>query len=101
MINSLKKYKEKLPNDPKLFLIIVLVLTIIIIAIWSNFKGKMPFEIEDKCGKFINVFSHTIEDENVCKTRCRAQCGSLDYKYKKVEFKKSNTGCNFCKCYCK
>ena len=101
MINKLKTYKENLLRDKKLFLIIVLVLIIaVIIALGQNFK-VISTKIEDKCGKFINVMSHTIDDENVCKSRCRAQCQAIDHKYKKVEFKKNDIGCNSCLCYCK
>src|SRR3989338_8552310 len=97
MISSLKKYKEMLLNDKRLFLIIILALiAIIIIAIEPNFTGMASFEIEDKCGKFINVFSHTIQDENNCKTRCRSQCESMNKIYKKIEFKKSGIACNSC-----
>ena len=89
-------------NKIKTYLIIVLVLIIVfIIASELNFKGKISFKIEDKCGKFINVMSHTIDNENVCKSRCRAQCNSINYKYKDIEFKKNDIGCNSCLCYCK
>ena len=101
MINKVETYKENLLRDKKLFLIMVLVLIIIvIISLELNFK-VISLKIEDKCGKFINVMSHTIDDENICISRCRAQCNSIDYKYKKIEFKKNDIGCNSCLCYCK
>lgn len=101
MIGKLKTYKEKLLKEPKLFFIIVLILIIlIVIALEPGFGRGISFEIEDKCGKFVNLISHSIEDNNACVTRCKAQCSSIDYIYNKVEFKKS-AGCNSCVCHCK
>lgn len=95
-------YKEKLLKNSKLLLIIALLLIIImILAVKLMFKKSVLIEIEDKCGKFINLISHTIEDENVCISRCRAQCESISRKYQKVEFNKNDAGCNSCNCYCK
>jgi hypothetical protein len=89
-------------KDPKLILIGILLLVLIVLIITKlNFREKKIFEIEDKCGKFVNLVSHTIEDEAACETRCRAQCISSDHKYGKVEFEKSDVGCNSCTCFCK
>lgn len=94
-------HKEKLLKEPKLLAIIALVLILLIIfAFEPNFKSA-SFNIEDKCGKFVNLMSHTIEDETACKSRCRSQCQSINDAYKKVEFKKSGNGCNSCVCFCK
>lgn len=94
-------YKEKLLKEPKLLVLIFLVLILLIIFIVEpNFKA-VTFNIEDKCGKFVNLMSHTIEDGNACKSRCRTQCQSINDAYKKVEFKKSDLGCNSCACFCK
>ena len=100
-INMLKMYKEKLLKEPKLLVIIALVLILLVVfTVEPNFRA-VSFNIEDKCGKFVNLMSHTIEDENACKSRCRAQCQSIEHAYKKVEFKKSGISCNSCICYCK
>lgn len=89
-------------KNPKLILIGILLLVLIMLIITKpNFREKKVFEIEDKCGKFVNLLSHTIEDKAACETRCRAQCISIGYKYNKVEFEKSNVGCNSCTCFCK
>lgn len=102
MISKLKAYKEKISKDPKLFLIILLALGIAaIFAAEPILKNGTSFRIEDKCGKFINLMSHTIDDEDACKTRCRSQCESRDYRYTRSEFIQSNTGCNECMCYCR
>lgn len=100
-MGMLKMYKDKLLKEPKLLVIIALVLVLLIIfAFEPNFK-VVSFNIEDKCGNFVNLMSHTIEDENACKSRCRSQCQSIDYAYRKVEFKRSDNGCNSCVCSCK
>ena len=99
--SMLKMYKKKLLKEPKLLVVISLVLMLLIVfTVEPNFR-TVSFNIEDKCGKFVNLMSHTIEDEAACKIRCKAQCQSIDYKYKKVEFKKSDISCNSCICYCK
>ena len=67
----------------------------------SALFGKKPsFEIEDKCGKFVNLFTHTIKDDDTCKMRCTSQCSSLEYSYKTSDFSENLNGCNSCKCYC-
>lgn len=101
MVNLIRVCKEKLLKDPKLLIIVLLALIIIVILILeSNFK-EVSLTIEDRCGKFVNLMSHTIEDGSVCKSRCRAQCQSIELTYKKVEFNKSDNGCNSCVCYCR
>ena len=93
---------KKTARDPKLVLIGILLLVLItLVTAKLSFKEKKIFEIDDKCGKFVNLVSHTIEDETTCRSRCRAQCLSIDYKYDKTEFEKSDAGCNSCICFCK
>lgn len=88
-------------KNPKLIFIIILAVAIAaVIAINPN-PERNSFKIEDKCGKFVNVMSHTIEDENACKTRCRSQCDSTGLRYRKARFEKSELGCNSCTCNCK
>ena len=95
-IDKIKKFVK----DSKIILIGILVLIMLMIAMPSSGEKK-AFELEDKCGKFVNLVSHTIEDEAACETRCRAQCIGIDHKYDKVEFKESEAECNKCTCFCK
>lgn len=97
-MNELKPYLGRL-KDPKLIFIIILALAIVVVMAIN--PSSESFEIEDKCGKFVNVMSHTIEDENACKTRCRSQCDSTGLRYRKARFEKSELGCNSCTCNCK
>jgi len=98
MGNKIKKMIRK----SRIILIGILVLVFITLIIATpNFLEKKIIKIEDKCGKFVNLISHTIGDESTCKSRCRAQCIGLGDKYDKVEFEKSNVGCNLCTCFCK
>ena len=62
---------------------------------------KKIFEIKDKCGQFVNLFSHTIQDEATCRTRCRSQCQTNDLVYSNVEFEEMQMECNKCICHCK
>ena len=70
-------------------------------VIFSLFpKETRNFDIEDKCGNFGVGIVHTVENEGVCKMRCRAKCGSIDFEYKKIVFESFINKCNTCKCYC-
>lgn len=93
----------KVLKDPKIIVItILLILVLGIVLLNPNFfREKKVFDIPDKCGTFVNLISHTVEDEDKCISRCRAQCYSIDYKFDKVEFSDQDLGCNTCKCYCK
>ena len=83
------------------YLIIFLVIAVGLLAVLGPLLRKETvFNIEDKCGRFVNLFSHTIEHEEACRTRCRSQCSAADYDYKKVEFELKNGSCNTCTCYC-
>jgi hypothetical protein len=89
-------------KNPKLYLILFLVVVLaFILLINPDFKPGKSFEIEDKCGQFVNLLSHTIDDEAKCRSRCRAQCDSIDYKFGRVEFEKRANECNYCKCFCR
>ena len=97
--------KNKLKNLAKNFrLVLITALVLILLALMlikPSFRQEKSFEIEDKCGKFVNLVSHTVEDESACRSRCTAQCVSIEHKYSKSEFKKSSAGCNSCICSCK
>ena len=102
MMGIIKDKIKKQARELRLALIIGLAIIVAaLIIIKPNFGNGQSFEIEDKCGKFVNLVSHTIGEEPTCRSRCRAQCLSMDYKYDKVEFGKSDTGCNSCKCFCR
>ena len=86
----------------KLVLIAVMVLIVLLIVLMTaNFREAKTFDIEDKCGRIVNLEQHTVPDEAACRSRCRAQCESIDYKFDKVEFQENVVGCHSCKCYCK
>ena len=85
------------------FIIIAVLIVLLIIAIYmghlkTNYK---VYKIEDKCGRLVKVFGHTVETESACKSQCRAKCESQDVTLKKIEFTANENGCNFCACYCK
>ncbi len=93
--------KRIFKKNPKLVMIIsLLILLLFVLISFPLFAEKRVIDIEDKCGKFVNLLSHTIENEAVCKSRCRAQCESIDFGYDKIDFKESDTTCNKCTCYC-
>ena len=101
----IRKYREKLKNDRKLLIICVLLILFLLTALVlfgiNSRAGIKSFEIEDKCGRFINLMSHTIEDKGKCRTRCVSQCQSESRSYYDSEFEFRESGCNYCKCYCK
>ena len=100
MIKRLKHYNW-IFKDPKLMLIAALVIAAAAILMALSFKDKASFQIEDKCGQFVNVIGHTVQTQNACATRCRAQCISMGYSYKKVDFTASKNACNSCTCHCR
>lgn len=96
-----KKHERKGSMEIKMILIVILALLIAAILFFTNYKKSPPsFSIEDKCGRFVNLMSHTIADENSCKTRCRSQCESVGRNYGKISFEKKDPACNSCTCYC-
>ena len=62
---------------------------------------KFSLQIEDKCGIFYNLFTHTVNDENDCRTKCKNQCNAQDAALKSVEFEYGVKTCNHCTCYCR
>ena len=97
------KYRTKqlIKNHKSILIAVLLLMVVVLLVVKIGFSYEKSFEIEDKCGKFVNLVSHTIEDEDMCRFQCRAKCISQDYKYAKVEFEKRNVGCNLCTCFCK
>lgn len=86
-------------RDKKVISIFALFILLAAMLIFQS-SGKTAFTIEDKCGKFVNLMSHTIEDEGACRTRCRSQCESVSKEYSSAEFTKNDNACNSCVCYC-
>lgn len=93
------KFKQMVRNPRVIFMLVLLLLAAVVFLINPESK-RGTFRIEDKCGKFVNLMSHTIENEDACKTRCRSQCDSARMRFKKVQFEKSELGCNSCTCRC-
>lgn len=87
-------------KDKKIILILALLVLLVAILVLQS-KGKTAFTIEDKCGKFVNLMSHTIEDEGTCRTRCRSQCSAVSMDYSDVKFTANKDSCNSCICYCR
>ena len=87
--------------DRKTSLIILLVAIAVILIVFLMFSGShTTYDIEDKCGRFINLFSHTIDDENTCHVRCSQQCEAKGSAYGNIEFVKKEGECNTCTCTC-
>jgi len=78
------------------FLFILVVALLILIP-----EKEKSFEIKDRCGPIMNLISHTIQDEYVCKTRCSSQCETRELRYGRIEFQKREIGCHSCTCFCK
>ncbi len=95
-------YLQKIFTDTKSYIILaLLIIVVILITAKSTFEKTKSFIIEDKCGRFFNLISHTINDEESCKVRCRGQCSTIDYEYASSELQLNEKGCNTCKCNCK
>ena len=102
MLNTYKKFYEQARNHPKAAIMVILAsLVLIIFLIRPSYRSATPVSIEDKCGKFLNLVSHTIDSETICRSRCRSQCVAREKYFLKFEFLKSGAGCNKCLCYCK
>lgn len=98
---KIKLDKNELLKHSKLILIAALIIAALVVVMIGPGFSSMSFKIEDKCGNFVNLASHTVNDEDACKIRCRAQCESAEKRFRKMEFKTGNSGCNSCMCYCK
>ena len=89
-----------LRNKAAIIIILVVVLAALVFSVFF-FGEKASFKVEDKCGKFVNLFTHTIPDEGSCKTRCITQCSSMHHSYKSYEFVDNGNACNDCTCHCR
>jgi|SRR3989338_1092710 len=82
-------------------LIVILLCISFFLAYDLFFAGEQSsFRIQDKCGLFYNLLSHTINDENDCRVKCTYQCEAQDSSYKKSEFNLGVKACNNCTCFC-
>ncbi len=86
----------------KRFLLIcgLAVVAIMLIFVFFYLGYTETFQVQDKCGKFINLFSHTIGSEGQCKIRCEQQCDTKDMSYFSSKFKEIENSCNDCYCTC-
>ncbi|HLG23423.1 MAG TPA: hypothetical protein VI564_00670 [Candidatus Nanoarchaeia archaeon] len=99
----MQKHSNLLSQKKTVVVLILAVLLLVVVSllVFLN-REKASFEIQDKCGKLMNLFQHTINDAGECKVRCMSQCESGDFKYKKSGFETSDSGgCNKCRCSCK
>jgi hypothetical protein len=99
-----KSRNYKMPSilEPKVLLIIALLVSLLwIIMINPGSSGNTPVEIEDKCGRFVNLVSHSIPNEEACETRCKSQCIARSERYRRSEFANKEPSCNSCLCYCR
>ena len=86
--------------------IIFAVVILLVAAIYLGydlllFNGQdASFAIQDKCGLFYNLFSHTINDENDCRIKCTYQCDAQGFAFRSSEFSVGVQACNNCTCHC-
>ena len=80
---------------------IVIVLALVILALLFVPYTTKKIKLEDRCGPFVNMVSHTIQSKSICETRCKSQCETIDYKLSKAVFQENTNSCNDCMCYCK
>ena len=89
------------PKDKRFWFIVGLAfLALVLLMTWFFIGQTQTFQVQDKCGRFINVFSHTIGSEQQCHTRCIQQCDTKDMSYVKSSFKEIPNSCNDCYCTC-
>jgi len=92
-----------LKDAPKLkfaFLVILFVVVAVLMFSSRSLVGRKSFVLEDKCGRFMNLVSHTISNDETCRMRCRAQCDADGYRFESSVFIESLVKCNSCKCVC-
>ncbi len=88
-------------KDRKFWLIVGLaIIAIVLLIAWFFVGSTATFQIQDKCGKFINLFSHTIDSEGKCKIRCEQQCDAKGLSYMRSSFTEVENSCNDCSCTC-
>ncbi len=85
----------------KLAIIIVLLAIILALFFIGSTRKRVSFELDDRCGPIMNMISHSIKDESVCRSKCLSQCNVKDLRFRKVEFYENPRGCNNCTCFCK
>ncbi|MBI4438937.1 hypothetical protein HY640_03335 [Candidatus Woesearchaeota archaeon] len=93
------------PTGTTIAIIVAAVLTAIAAtAAYKYWTGSNQREtiLEDNCGAAMGKIMHTIEDNETCAGRCKAQCVSSDTEYKRHLFEpgKNGQGCNTCRCFC-
>jgi hypothetical protein len=96
-----KKRIYAILTDSKMIAIAILVITLLSLILLDPFAQVKSFQIDDKCGRFMNLMSHTINDETECVIRCKQKCISQELRYKNVDFQNTGNSCNSCTCNCK
>lgn len=96
-----RKFIETLKNPKTILILTLSIIFLFLVMLYIDSSDNKSFPIEDKCGQFVNLLSHTIADEESCASRCRSQCVSIDLRFNKVKFTEGVNKCNDCICYCK
>ena len=88
-------------KDGRFWMIVGLALAAITLIVVFFYLGyTQTFQVQDKCGRFINLFSHTIGSEGQCRMRCEQQCDAKDMSYVSSRFREIENSCNDCYCTC-
>ena len=64
-------------------------------------QREVSFSIPDRCGPIMNMVSHSVGDEYVCRNKCLSQCEVKELKLYRSEFTRNMGGCNNCTCFCR
>ena len=75
-------------------------IALLLLGLFFIVERTERFQIQDKCGRFVNLFSHSINDKNQCESRCTQQCEAKEMRYKGAEFREIPGSCNECQCSC-
>ena len=85
----------------------IAILLVIIFALAAVLVGEtilksktISFDVQDKCGLFLKVFSHSINDDSECRIACISQCNAVEAKYSFSDFAYGEKSCNTCSCNC-
>lgn len=94
-------------------IIVSLIILAAVLAIMPGKDGKSPvtglaifgevesFPIEDKCGRFMNLIQHSVQNEASCESRCQGQCRAKERSFVRIDFIEAEMGCHTCTCFCR
>ncbi|HLD86647.1 MAG TPA: hypothetical protein VJB12_01145 [Candidatus Nanoarchaeia archaeon] len=74
---------------------------LVLLGLFYLAEETQTFQIQDKCGMFVNLFSHSIAGIGQCKSRCEQQCEAKEMRYAGIEFEEIPNSCNTCSCSCR